>query len=81
MRRILSFQLVSSTSHILIAVALLGVAGYRGGLLYLVHSVLTLGALVLASGPWSRPMAPVTWSGWPTCCAARRRWPGSSAWP
>lgn len=50
MRRILSFQLVSSNGHILIAVALLSLAGYRGGLLYLVHSVLTLGALVLASG-------------------------------
>lgn len=50
MRRILSFQLVSSTGHILIAVALLSLAGYRGGLIYLVHSVLTLGALVLAAG-------------------------------
>ncbi|MDO5501656.1 MAG: proton-conducting transporter membrane subunit [Actinomycetia bacterium] len=49
-RRVLAFQLVGSAGFILLGVGLSTHGGLAAGLFYLVHSVLTFGALILASG-------------------------------
>ncbi|HQY96296.1 MAG TPA: proton-conducting transporter membrane subunit [Phycicoccus sp.] len=49
-RRVVSFQMVSGVGHALIGVALSTLAAWSAGLIYTVHSILTLGVLVLAAG-------------------------------
>ncbi|MBK8731252.1 MAG: monovalent cation/H+ antiporter subunit D family protein [Tetrasphaera sp.] len=49
-RRVLSFQMVAGVGHILIGVALATLAAWSAGLIYMVHHILVVGALVLAAG-------------------------------
>ena len=49
-RRVLAFQMVAGVGYILLGVALGTPASLAAGLFYMVHHILTVGALVLASG-------------------------------
>lgn len=49
-RRVVAFQMVAGIGYILLGVALATAASLAAGLFYMVHHILTIGALVLASG-------------------------------
>lgn len=49
-RRVLSFQMVAGVGYILLGITLSTAAALAAGLFYLVHHILTIGALLLASG-------------------------------
>ena len=49
-RRVLAFQMVAGVGYILLGVALATAASLAAGLFYMVHHILTVGALALASG-------------------------------
>lgn len=49
-RRALSFQMIAGVGYILLGIALSTAAALAAGLFYLVHHILTIGALLLASG-------------------------------
>lgn len=49
-RRAIAFQMVAGVGYILLGVALSTAAALAAGLVYLVHHILTVGALLLASG-------------------------------
>jgi multicomponent Na+:H+ antiporter subunit D len=53
-RRVLSYQMVAGVGYILIGVALSTAAALAAGLFYMVHHILTVGALILASGAVER---------------------------
>lgn len=49
-RRVLAFQMVAGVGYILLGVAISTAAAFAAGLFYLVHHILTIGALLLAAG-------------------------------
>ena len=49
-RRVISYQMVAGVGYILLGVALSTAAALAAGLFYMVHHILTVGALILASG-------------------------------
>ena len=49
-RRVLSYQMVAGVGYILLGVAISTAAALAAGLFYMVHHILTVGALILASG-------------------------------
>jgi multicomponent Na+:H+ antiporter subunit D len=53
-RRVLAFQMVAGVGYILLGVGLSTAAALSAGLFYMVHHILTVGALVLASGAIER---------------------------
>ena len=49
-RRVLSFQMVAGVGYVLLGVGLSTTVALAAGLFYMVHHILTVGALILASG-------------------------------
>jgi multicomponent Na+:H+ antiporter subunit D len=53
-RRVLAFQMVAGVGYILLGIALSTTAALAAGLFYMVHHILTVGALILAAGAVER---------------------------
>jgi multicomponent Na+:H+ antiporter subunit D len=50
MRRALAWQMVSGVGHILLGLALFTELGLAAGIFYMIHHIITMGALILTSG-------------------------------